>query len=96
MDRKWCAGILQAMVVALALAAVFQELEKPDEAREWHGKIAGFIPYDFRVPTIERFLRYSALAGQSISIVCWKMWGSLDKMSPRRASSCQPNLSKRC
>jgi hypothetical protein len=43
MYRKWCAGMLQATVVALALE------------REWHGKIAGFIPYDFRVPTIERF-----------------------------------------
>jgi len=55
MYRKWCAGMLQATVVALALAAVFQELEKTEEEREWHGKIAGFIPYDFRVPTIERF-----------------------------------------
>jgi len=46
--------MLQATVVALALAAVFQELEKPEEERKWHGKIAGFIPYDFRTPTIER------------------------------------------
>jgi len=45
---------MQATVVALALAAVFQELEKPEEERKWHGKIAGFIPYDFRMPSIER------------------------------------------
>jgi len=55
MDRKWCAIMLQSAMVALALAAVFQELEKPEEERKWHGKIAGFIPYDFRIPTIERF-----------------------------------------
>jgi len=54
MDCKWCARIIQATAVALALAAVFQELEKPEEEREWHGKMAGFIPYDFRMPTIER------------------------------------------
>ncbi len=54
MDCKWCARMLQATVAALALAATFQELEKPEEEREWHGKIAGFIPYDFRMPTIER------------------------------------------
>lgn len=54
MDCKWCARMLQATVVALALATVFQELEKPEEEREWHGKIAGFIPYDFRMPTMER------------------------------------------
>ncbi len=54
MDCKWCARMFQATMVALALAAVFQELEKPEEERKWHGKIAGFIPYDFRMPTIER------------------------------------------
>ena len=54
MDCKWWARMLQATMVALALAAVFQELEKPEEERKWHGKIAGFIPYDFRMPTIER------------------------------------------
>ena len=55
MDCKWCARIMQATVVALAMAAVLQELEKPEEERKWHGKIAGFIPYDFRMPTTERF-----------------------------------------
>ncbi len=55
MNGKWSTRILQVTVVALTLAAVFQELEKPKEEREWHGKIAGFIPYDFRLPTLERF-----------------------------------------
>ncbi|MBA7615326.1 hypothetical protein ES703_22604 [subsurface metagenome] len=55
MDGKWFTRILQATAITLTLVAVFQELEKPKEERKWHGKIAGFIPYDFRIPTIERF-----------------------------------------
>ena len=55
MNGKWLTRILQATVMALALAAVCQELEKPKQEREWHGTIAGFVPYDFRIPTIEKF-----------------------------------------
>ena len=36
------------------IAAVYQELKKPPAERTWHGKVGGLIPYDFRVPTIER------------------------------------------
>jgi hypothetical protein len=32
---------------------VCQEMEKPKEERRWHGKV-GLVPYDFRLPTIER------------------------------------------
>ena len=55
MDEKWFVRIVQVTAITLALAAVCQELEKPKEERTWHGKIAGFVPYDFRLPTIERF-----------------------------------------
>ena len=34
--------------------AIYQELKKPDAERTWHGKVAGIVPYDFRLPTIER------------------------------------------
>lgn len=54
MDGKWCRQMIQATMITLALAAICQELEKPAEARKWHGKIASFIPYDFRIPTKER------------------------------------------
>lgn len=36
------------------IAAIYQELKKPPAERTWHGKVAGFIPYDFRVPTLEK------------------------------------------
>ncbi len=35
-------------------AAVYQELRKPPEERTWHGKVGGVVPYDFRMPTLER------------------------------------------
>jgi hypothetical protein len=35
-------------------AAIYQELRKPPEARTWNGKVAGAVPYDFRLPTIDR------------------------------------------
>ncbi|MFQ6122663.1 MAG: hypothetical protein ACE5LA_06355 [Dehalococcoidales bacterium] len=55
MNTKWFSRLIQATVITLALAAVCQELEKPKEERKWCGTIVGFIPYDFRLPTIEKF-----------------------------------------
>lgn len=34
--------------------AIYQELRKPAEERTWHGKVAGVVPYDFRVPDLAR------------------------------------------
>jgi hypothetical protein len=53
MSREWLFRLIQATVITITIAAVCQELEKPKEERHWHGKL-GFIPYDFRLPTIER------------------------------------------
>jgi hypothetical protein len=55
MDAKWLNRIFQATAISLTLAAVCQELEKPREERHWHGTIAGFVPYDFRRPSLDRF-----------------------------------------
>jgi hypothetical protein len=54
MAKEWLVRLAQAAVITVTLAAICQELEKPKEERHWHGKL-GFIPYDFRLPTIERF-----------------------------------------
>ena len=40
--------------LAVAGAAIAQELKKPEAERTWNGKVADVIPYDFRVPTLER------------------------------------------
>ena len=34
--------------------AIYQELKKPPEERTWHGKVAGVVPYDFRLPDLAR------------------------------------------
>lgn len=41
-------------MVGLTVAAVVQELRKPDRDRTWNGRVAGIVPYDFRIPTFER------------------------------------------
>ena len=53
MSKEWVFRLIQAAAITIVMAAVCQELEKPKEERHWHGKL-GFIPYDFRLPTIER------------------------------------------
>ena len=47
-------GVVRALVWVTFFAALYQELRKPPEERTWHGKVGGAIPYDFRLPTIER------------------------------------------
>ena len=41
--------------LAVVLGAVITELRKAPEDREWHGRVAGIVPYDLRTPTYERF-----------------------------------------
>ncbi len=43
-------GMAFAILVGLAIR---EQLSLPPAERTWHGKLAG-IPYDFRVPTVER------------------------------------------
>ena len=45
---------VRTLAWAALIAAIYQELHKPPAERTWHGKVGGVIPYDFRVPTVER------------------------------------------
>ena len=45
---------VQIGVLALIVAAVVQEMNKPKSKRSWNGQLFGFIPYDFRWPSPER------------------------------------------
>ncbi len=47
-------NLLKIAAVALVAAAIYQELSKPPDEREWHGRISNLIPYDLRPPTLER------------------------------------------
>ena len=46
--------IWRLVLAIIGVVAVIQELRKPPEERTWHGKVADFVPYDFRMPTIGR------------------------------------------
>jgi len=48
--RRFIVGLGMGLIAT----AVCQELRKPPEERTWHGRIARFMPYDFRPPTPER------------------------------------------
>jgi hypothetical protein len=39
--------------VTLTVLAVLDQLGRRPEDRDWHGRILG-VPYDFRMPTVER------------------------------------------
>jgi hypothetical protein len=54
MNRRCLSNVIQAVAITLAITAICQELEKPKEKREWHGRVACFVPYDFRLPTWAR------------------------------------------
>jgi hypothetical protein len=46
--------LIRSLVWMAFVAAIYQELKKPPEARTWNGKVAGAVPYDFRLPTLDR------------------------------------------
>ena len=47
-------SLVQLVAAGLAVAAVVQGLRLPPGERTWHGTLAGFVPYEFRMPTVER------------------------------------------
>ncbi|MGZ6546393.1 MAG: DUF5808 domain-containing protein [Actinomycetota bacterium] len=49
--NKW---VGRTIFIVLLGAAVITELRKPREERTWHGKLAGFVPYELRPPTLDR------------------------------------------
>src|SRR5579864_6881307 len=46
--------LMRLAVVALVVGAVATELAKPEEERNWHGRVLGIVPYDFRVPSWDK------------------------------------------
>ena len=53
-ERPAGSRLLRWVWMGLAAAAIYKELKLPAEERTWHGEVAGFVPYDFRVPTMDR------------------------------------------
>jgi hypothetical protein len=46
--------LVRFVTFGLIAAAVATELMKPAAERTWQGRVAGFVPYDFRPPTWQR------------------------------------------
>ncbi|MCV0402973.1 MAG: hypothetical protein K5924_04585 [Chloroflexi bacterium] len=46
-------SLLKMAVFGAVAGALYTELRKPRGERTWNGKLLGFVPYDFRMPSIE-------------------------------------------
>ena len=53
-ERSGLNRLIGMAALAAAVAAVTKELRLPASERTWHGEVAGFVPYDFRAPTMDR------------------------------------------
>jgi len=47
-------SLIRMAVFAAVAAAIYTELRKPPAERTWNGRVLNVIPYDFRIPTLER------------------------------------------
>jgi len=47
-------NLVRAAIWLAFFGAIYQELKKPPAERTWHGKVAGVVPYDFRLPDLQR------------------------------------------
>jgi hypothetical protein len=54
MTPRRLSGTIRLAALVLVAAAVLKELSKPPDEREWHGELAGFVPYELRPPTLGR------------------------------------------
>jgi hypothetical protein len=46
--------LVKLTALALAVLAIAEQLRRPAGERTWEGQVVGFVPYDFRMPTLER------------------------------------------
>jgi hypothetical protein len=46
--------ILRTATIAAVAGAIYTELRKDPKDRTWNGKLLNVVPYDFRLPTLER------------------------------------------
>ncbi|HVL81708.1 MAG TPA: DUF5808 domain-containing protein [Actinomycetota bacterium] len=46
--------LIRLATLAATIAVVAKELQKPRDQRTWTGELGSFVPYDLRVPTLDR------------------------------------------
>ncbi|HEY8719285.1 hypothetical protein [Pengzhenrongella sp.] len=54
-ERRGFQQLIRLLTFGLVVASVVKELRTPADERTWHGVVAGFVPYDFRMPSVARF-----------------------------------------
>ena len=75
----------QIALLVIGVIAVVQELRRPADERTWHGKVGGYIPYDFRKPTGDRFREvYWNPEGPLVSSKVWGVGWALNLGAVRR------------
>jgi hypothetical protein len=52
-DLGW---LIRTLALAAIAGAIYREMRLPAEERTWHGRLLGFVPYDFRLPTPRRVI----------------------------------------
>jgi len=45
---------VKLVAFGLVVAALIDQFRRDPEERTWEGSVAGVVPYDFRMPTLER------------------------------------------
>ena len=45
---------VKLVAFGLVVAALIDQFRRDPEERTWEGSVAGIVPYDFRMPTLER------------------------------------------
>ncbi len=72
--KRTTLGNLWRLALAIVgVIAIVGELQKPAGERTWNGKVADFIPYDFRMPTGDRFRE--TYWNPNGPIITSKVWG---------------------
>jgi len=99
-DEKRMSTIRDIWRLALAIIGVIsivQELRKPSDERTWHGKVADFVPYDFRMPTIGRVRSTywnpegPLLSGKVFGVGWAPNLGALTRMARNRRAKEEPS-----
>ncbi|MFN2484313.1 MAG: hypothetical protein ABR509_05170 [Candidatus Limnocylindria bacterium] len=47
-------ALIRNLILLTATAAVYKELRTPPAQRTWNGRLFGVVPYDFRLPSVDR------------------------------------------
>jgi hypothetical protein len=74
MSKRKFKTIVRIVTLATVVAAVKQELEKPEGQRDWHGTVGGVVPYDFRAPTAEK-IKSTLFDPDNDRIIVPQVWG---------------------